>query len=57
MKICARCDEPMSDAASMPLDKTSDSGPGMTLFVHARLCTAQPHQTAPVSEREPARGR
>ena len=49
MKICARCDKPMSDANAESLDKTSDSGPGMTLYVHHYLCKKPKTQTSPAS--------
>jgi len=39
----------MSDANAESLDKTSDSGPGMTLYVHHYLCKKPKTQTSPAS--------
>lgn len=51
MKFCARCDKPiLPGEKSVPLDKTSASGGGITLHVHAKLCTRPPTQTAPIPQ-------
>ncbi len=55
--ICARCDEPiLPDEEYLPVDKTSASGGGLVLHVHAKLCTQPPTQTAPVSRHGLIRG-
>lgn len=48
MMICARCDKTIQRGEkALPLDKFSESGGGITIYVHARPCTRPPTQTAP----------
>lgn len=46
--ICARCDEPILPGEpyeTRPI--MTNSGPGITIYLHPELCVTPPHQTAP----------
>lgn len=50
--ICARCDKPIRPGEkTVPIDKDSNSGGGITIHVHDYLCRRPPTQTSPVSRR------
>lgn len=51
MKWCQRCDQLRKDDEVQPIDKVSQSGPGLTIYVCKGGCIAVPIQTAPVSRR------
>jgi hypothetical protein len=50
--ICGRCDGPiLSGQEYEALPVMTNSGPGLTVFLHAVLCTRARIQTAPASSR------
>lgn len=49
--MCHRCLKQMQDDEAEPITVPSPSGPGTTIHVHRRLCTAAPQQTGPERRR------